>query len=314
MLHYGIGALLIILICTIVLSYYYNAEGFATMDAATTTVAPTTVPASTIISTKPGATSGLSSEIAVAAPKVDELPKTNIHDVGILDNNIGTLSIKDTNTDNVIAKKDLLTVLNVTSGKFLRFTAQMGSLSQTQELVFWLVGSGENTPTKTPPIIWKNVKVTNSGREESATIPEHIYKPYIGQVVYLVPKGIINTDEAYATFVVPEPSNQPATTTPLPPVATPTVINPKVEISDTGYDAMKLNKQSNMLNDIQKIIHNEMLSHRTLDVSVKNVGSSGAKKGAKAGTSQCSSTDPQPDMAQYIKKDQIPCYGCTLDY
>jgi hypothetical protein len=26
------------------------------------------------------------------------------------------------------------------------------------------------------------------------------------------------------------------------------------------------------------------------------------------------SCPPQPDMAQFIKKDAIPCWGCSLDY
>jgi hypothetical protein len=26
------------------------------------------------------------------------------------------------------------------------------------------------------------------------------------------------------------------------------------------------------------------------------------------------SCPPVPDMSQYIKKDQIPCWGCSLDY
>jgi hypothetical protein len=129
---------------------------------------------------------------------------------------------------------------------------------------------------------------------------------------------------------------------------------------------MKLNKHSNLLNDIQKIIHNEMLANRSLDVIVKNpanrgaggeagisaagvaglggatgaasraAGASGAMSGqlppkiqAKAlaemkknnscdgscgGTCNSCQSDSDPDMSKYIRKDQIPCYGCSLDY
>jgi hypothetical protein len=56
----------------------------------------------------------------------------------------------------------------------------------------------------------------------------------------------------------------------LKKVYTPSVVNPDVSLSDTGYQAMALHKHSNLLNDIQKIVHNELLANRMMDSSVKN--------------------------------------------
>jgi hypothetical protein len=131
------------------------------------------------------------------------------------------------------------------------------------------------------------------------------------------------------------PSN-PSTTVPTPnstPVSTPSVVNPDVSLSDTGYHAMALHKQSNLLNDIQKIVHNELLANRMMDVSVKNTQDRSKKDSCQSEPSDsCDSSDSSDssdscesdscdaqkeihyDMSKYIKKDEIPCWGCSIDY
>jgi hypothetical protein len=125
------------------------------------------------------------------------------------------------------------------------------------------------------------------------------------------------------------PSN-PSTTVPTPnstPVSTPSVVNPDVSLSDTGYHAMALHKQSNLLNDIQKIVHNELLANRMMDVSVKNTQDRSKKDSCQSEPSDsCDSSDScesdscdaqkeiHHDMSKYIKKDEIPCWGCSIDY
>lgn len=336
MLHYGIGALLIVLIITIVLSYRYNAEGFAEVtQAAKTAAAQSTgqpVSATNIIS------GDTESSVATPGPSSKDIAKSK-HNLGTLSNKLPSQSIKVNNIDNM-AKKDKVAIKAEYKGKFLRIFASMPSLADIESQIFWIIS--ENTDAAP---IWKTVIVTNDPTTESASIPPAKYEPYIGQVAYLVPRGSNNPDDAYATFIIPTPSTKP------------TIVNPRVELSDTGYAAMKLNKHSNLLNDIQKIIHNEMLANRSLDIVVKNANNKlapGASVGASALASSpalaksiaqlppkmqekalaqmqnnscngscggsCNSckssqqSDDEPDMSKYIRKDQIPCWGCSLDY
>jgi hypothetical protein len=181
----------------------------------------------------------------------------------------------------------------------------------------------------------------------------------------------------------------------LKKVYTPSVINPDVSLSDTGYQAMALHKHSNLLNDIQKIVHNELLANRMMDSSVKNapdrsmdngsmdngtmgngtmsngsmgngsmgngsmgdgsMGDGSMGDGSMGGRSMggrsmrnmcnsdssmedgsmrnrcnsdssmrnrcnsdssdsCEQEERHHDMSKYIKKDEIPCWGCSIDY
>jgi len=114
------------------------------------------------------------------------------------------------------------------------------------------------------------------------------------------------------------------------PVSTPSVVNPDVSLSDTGYQAMALHKQSNLLNDIQKIVHNELLANRMTDVSVKNAPDSSMGDSSMGDNSMgdnsmgdrcnsnssdsCEQEERHHDMSKYIKKNEIPCWGCSIDY
>jgi hypothetical protein len=114
-------------------------------------------------------------------------------------------------------------------------------------------------------------------------------------------------------------------------------IQPEVVMSDTSYDAMILKQKSDLLSNIQKMFRNELLANRSTDASVidkassSSYDSSSTQQGKEYNkTSQkCESDDedsyrcpknpdgscpPVPDMTQYIKKDAIPCWGCSVDY
>jgi hypothetical protein len=250
----------------------------------------------------------------------------------------------------------------------LRIFAAMPSLNSVQSVKYRLL-SEDGT------LLTNDLNVTNDIRYESASIPLSKIKPYFNTTAYIVSKGVNNINDAHASFMIPTKNSTPA------------VVNPEVTLSDTGYEAMKLNKHSNLLNDIQKIVHNEMLANRSLDVVVKNTGrtrsnvgtasgvgtgvstasgvgtgvstASGVGTGARTGTGaragtraaelekeisklppalqkkaiaqmrrnidedscevsddSCTSdlSENDPDMSQYIRKDQIPCWGCSLDY
>ena len=87
----------------------------------------------------------------------------------------------------------------------------------------------------------------------------------------------------------------------------------QVSISHTGYDAMALQQKSDLLKDIQKLFRNELIANRSTDSSMKDTsscsdnGSHSTAQGQEYHKDGCQS-------AQYIKKDSIPCWGCSVDY
>lgn len=115
-------------------------------------------------------------------------------------------------------------------------------------------------------------------------------------------------------------------------------VKPEVAMSDTSYDAMALKQKSDLLSSIQKMFRNELLANRSTDASIKDTSSSSYSKSSstqqgnefnKASQKCDDSSDeesyrcpknpdgscpPVPDMTQYIKKDAIPCWGCSVDY
>jgi hypothetical protein len=109
-----------------------------------------------------------------------------------------------------------------------------------------------------------------------------------------------------------------------------TDVVPQVSISGSGYNAMSLQEKADLLKDIQKLVRNEVLAHRATTPIIS--GETEHKKTDSTAQGQdyensCSkdtdyrcpknpdgSCPPLPDMTQYIKKDAIPCYGCSLDY
>jgi hypothetical protein len=353
MLRYSIFTLLIILIVTIVLSYSYNEEAFtsittaAAMSGAAGAGAPPAAGAAGAGAGAVGAPAAgaAGAGAAGAAGTVGAIPAAF--------SNTKKVDTSPTNTDNQIVR-DRINVATEYSNNFLRIFAAMPSLNSVQSVKYRLL-SEDGT------LLTNDLNVTNDIRYESASIPLSKIKPYFNTTAYIVSKGVNNINDAYASFIIPSKNS------------TPSVVNPEVTLSDTGYEAMKLNKHSNLLNDIQKIVHNEMLANRSLDVVVKNTGrtrsnvgtasgvstASGVGTGARTGTGaragtraaelekeisklppalqkkaiaqmrrnidedscevsddSCTSdlSENDPDMSQYIRKDQIPCWGCSLDY
>ena len=110
-----------------------------------------------------------------------------------------------------------------------------------------------------------------------------------------------------------------------------TDIVPEVAVSKCGYDAMTLQQRADLLKDIQSVVKNEILANRSVTPVVNSEVKPTAKtasvsqgkeyedscykdkdyKSSKNSDDECPS---MPDMAQYIKKDSIPCWGCSVDY
>jgi len=84
-----------------------------------------------------------------------------------------------------------------------------------------------------------------------------------------------------------------------------TDVVPQVSMSPTGQAASMLQQKSDLLKDIQKIFRNELLASRSTDASTMN-------------TSSCAGSPSMSQGEEYnskmIKKDSIPCWGCSLDY
>ena len=91
-----------------------------------------------------------------------------------------------------------------------------------------------------------------------------------------------------------------------------TDVQAEVSLSDTGYDAMSLQQKSKLLKTIQQMVKNEVLATRATQPIDSDDDCSSASPSESQGNEYNHKT--KKDMAQYIKKDSIPCAGCTLDY
>ena len=110
-------------------------------------------------------------------------------------------------------------------------------------------------------------------------------------------------------------------------------VKPEISLSPTGYDAMSLQQKSELLKDIQKVVKNELLANRLTTPLTKDRSycdeSTSTEQGKeyeynchKDKKDNCykddhyskKSEESCPDMSKYIKKDEIPCWGCKLDY
>jgi len=109
-----------------------------------------------------------------------------------------------------------------------------------------------------------------------------------------------------------------------------TQVQSEVSISKTGHDAAVLQEKMDLLKNIQKIVRNELLSTRSTEPVIplgkRSSETDSTAQGKEYSTSCYKDTSsecqknldgtcpPLPDMSNYIKKDKIPCWGCTLDY
>jgi hypothetical protein len=139
-------------------------------------------------------------------------------------------------------------------------------------------------------------------------------------------QGVNDSTPAPNGSSVSMPPQQDGTST--IPVRTDVV--PQVNISGSGYDAMNLQQRAELLKDIQKVVRNEVLASRSttpvLNGNGNGNGSDSTAQGKEYSESCYKDTEyrcpknpdgscpPIPDMSQYIKKDEIPCWGCSLDY
>jgi hypothetical protein len=125
------------------------------------------------------------------------------------------------------------------------------------------------------------------------------------------------------------------TSPPLALITAPTASSVKIaDVSPLAAVAQGKQDQSKLLRDIQEVVHNEMMltkqattassqphlqgenddqdcSESTVPANKGNI-SAAEQQGIEASSAR-SKLCPK-DMNKYIRKDGIPCWGCTLDY
>lgn len=125
---------------------------------------------------------------------------------------------------------------------------------------------------------------------------------------------------------------------------------PEITLSESGYNAMNLQQKINLLKDIQKVVKSDLIVNRNLlqQINLQNQDGSHTYDSDDNGSDNSISTmqgkeytngclkpkeddcyqdteyrcpknpdgscPPLPDMTKYIKKDSIPCWGCSIDY
>jgi hypothetical protein len=133
------------------------------------------------------------------------------------------------------------------------------------------------------------------------------------------------------TLPVPElPVTTDTATTATSSFPTKNEVVPEVSISGNAYDAMTLQQRSELLKDIQTVVRNEIIANRNttpiIPLQPQKSDTDSTSQGKEYENSCYKDTEyrcpknpdgscpPLPDMSQYIKKDSIPCWGCSLDY
>jgi hypothetical protein len=95
--------------------------------------------------------------------------------------------------------------------------------------------------------------------------------------------------------------------------------------AQAASDAGMKGSAAALLRDIQQIVRNEVLQTRGMTTANAQPLFQAASKGnalvsedpsLQQGAEHCNSRPKvcPKDMSQYIRKDQIPCWGCTVDY
>lgn len=134
--------------------------------------------------------------------------------------------------------------------------------------------------------------------------------------------------EGFDTPAVPQqPISASAPTVPASaPAAQPTVTHVTQAIAPTSAEAAiakEKQDRASLLRDIQEVVRNELLQQQKLTSSssqpILRVGADGNRmmspataQGRELSTSR-EKLCPK-DMNEYIRKDSIPCWNCTLDY
>jgi hypothetical protein len=149
--------------------------------------------------------------------------------------------------------------------------------------------------------------------------------------------ALVSATKTFRPASVTGPSSAPLASADLTSPSAPSVVS----LSEMGYEAMSLKQRSNLLKEIQMMVRNELLSSRQLekpdqkmdeyeDEEVMDGACPSAYQGedykrrSPQGEAEAESDHyrysknsngscpPVPDLSDYIRKDSIPCWGCSL--
>jgi len=139
---------------------------------------------------------------------------------------------------------------------------------------------------------------------------------WMNQLLPLLTASQTASQTASSISAPPMPSkNKQSLSAPAKPVRQ--EVTPEVSLSDTGYTALDLQSKSNLLKNIQKIVRDEIISSRNQPQNHPIVMGNDSDESTSESNAMQQGNEykhHKHDMSKYIKKDSIPCWGCTLDY
>lgn len=117
----------------------------------------------------------------------------------------------------------------------------------------------------------------------------------------------------------------------IPGVQAPSASEIAPNLTDTSKVAMNAQNKSKLLQDIQQIVRNECMNEKLMTTAKSqdilktdknkdkesDSGLCGSQIAEQQGREMAAKRPERPcpyDMNQYVRKDSIPCWGCTLDY
>ena len=181
-------------------------------------------------------------------------------------------------------------------------------------------------------ILCINIYAASEGFEISTTS----FSDFLLSLITINPDSSGNpiTCDANSNIPTPPPPPTPPTPPPPPPPPSPGSCSPGPEgppgppgpsgpagteggcMTDSSIKTLR----DYLKSDINDIIKNEKLNSRNEPITdpSSGTGTTGLAQGASRNCTKpganCDRTDPSPlDMSQYIRKDSIPCWGCSVD-
>ena len=273
--------LVILLIAVIAISYYTNKEGFADITANKDVAVPMTQAEQTELIKL---YTDLLSLVAQKDPKTTDLPEFVMLVLSGLDPlEKAKADVTEMNKEQYISAKDFISKLYK--------ALQESKVIKNGTQVLPMTGSAPST----------------TGGAISQTLPESKAAPALTGSVSQMPKPLLNS-------VIPERTD----------------VVPEVSVSESGYNAMALQQKMDLLKDIQKVVRNELIATRNTEpvgvLGTRGKVTDSTAQGKEYEDSCYKDTEyrcpknpdgtcpPIPDMSKYIKKDEIPCWGCSIDY
>jgi hypothetical protein len=304
MIKFTLFTLIILLVCVISLSYYFNKEGFDNISSAKPRVIVTTVVDGIFLDINANTTDG-----------------STIYGAKILYNSSTPVLSTGQSTDTTLA----LDVV-IPPSSFTVYNVPLSSLQNGYK--YYIISNDVSTYVEgTTPLLGSFIFNSNSPSPSPAPSPIPDPTPAPGSTPA---PGPVVPSNPFIPFIpsspiVPGPGPSAGGKKPLIPGE-----QSEIVISGPAFDAMTLQQKSELLKDVQQLVKNEIISQRQtthINTNSSNADDSESTQQGKEYNKSCKKNcegpcprnkdgtcPPVPDMSEYIRKDQIPCWNCTLDY